>query len=119
VPIFAARGTTAYFGVGSNREPLALDQSDELEVQYACNHAHNMFIDIRAARARPSAALSNREREVLGWVARGKSNGVIAEIRGISYHTVDTLIRRVFAKLGVADRISAAIKGIGAGPVTL
>ena len=52
-------------------------------------------------------------------MARGKSNGVIAEILGISDHTVDTLVRRVFAKLGVGDRISAAIKGIGAGLVTL
>lgn len=119
VPIFAAHGTTAYFGVGSNQAPLALAHSDELEIQYACNHTHNMFVDMRAARAQPNTALSNREREVLNWVARGKSNGVIAEILGISGHTVDTLVRRVFAKLGVGDRISAAIKGIGAGLVTL
>jgi DNA-binding CsgD family transcriptional regulator len=117
-PIFAARATTAYFGIGSNQAPLTLTHSDELEIQYACNHTHNMFVDIRAARALSSAALSNRERKVLGWAARGKSDGVIADILGISDHTVDALVRRVFAKLGVGDRISAAIKGIGAGLVT-
>jgi hypothetical protein len=65
-PIFAARATTAYFGLGSNQAPLTLTHSDELEIQYARNYTHNVFVDIRAARALPSAALSNWEREVLG-----------------------------------------------------
>jgi DNA-binding CsgD family transcriptional regulator len=119
VPIFAAHGTTAYFGVGSDAAALTLTSTDELEIQYACNHAHRMFVDLRAAQAKPQSALSNREREVLTWVARGKSNSVIADILGVSDHTVDTLVRRVFAKLAVSDRISAAIKGIGAGLVSL
>jgi DNA-binding CsgD family transcriptional regulator len=119
VPIFAARGAIAYFGVGSDRAALTLSSTDELEIQYACNHTHRMFVDIRDALAKPQSALSNREREVLTWVARGKSNSVIADILGVSDHTVDTLVRRVFAKLAVSDRISAAIKGIGAGLVTL
>jgi DNA-binding CsgD family transcriptional regulator len=119
VPIFGARGTTAYFGVGSDKAKLNLEHSDELEIQYACNQVHNLFVDMRAARSRPSSALSNREREVLGWVARGKSNAVIGDILGISEHTVDTLVRRCFAKLEVSDRISAAIKGVGMGIVQL
>ncbi len=72
-PIFAARAATASFGVGCDQARLNLK--------------------IRAARALPSAARSNREHAVLGWAARGKGNGVIAEILGISDHTVDTLMR--------------------------
>ena len=61
------------------------------------------------------AALTPREAEVLTWIARGKSNSVIADILGVSPHTVDTLVRRIYGKLEVADRTTAAIHGIGAG----
>jgi len=59
--------------------------------------------------------LSPRETEVLGWVAQGKSNSVIADILELSPHTVDTLIRRIFDKLAVNDRTSAALLGVGSG----
>jgi DNA-binding CsgD family transcriptional regulator len=59
--------------------------------------------------------LSARELEILRWVAQGKSNVVIADILQISSGTVDTYLRRVFEKLNVADRTSAAVKGVGLG----
>jgi DNA-binding CsgD family transcriptional regulator len=63
--------------------------------------------------------LSTREAEVLSWVARGKTNGSIGDILGISAHTVDAHLRRIYLKLGVADRISAALKGLGFGLISL
>lgn len=59
--------------------------------------------------------LSSREAQVLAWVARGKSNATIGEILGISVHTVDAHLRRIYLKLGVFDRISAALRGLGFG----
>jgi DNA-binding CsgD family transcriptional regulator len=61
------------------------------------------------------AALSEREREILLWVTRGKSNNVIGSILGISPSTVDTYMRRIFRKLDVADRTSAAMRAIATG----
>jgi DNA-binding CsgD family transcriptional regulator len=52
-------------------------------------------------------------------VARGKTNGSIGDILGISAHTVDAHLRRIYLKLGVADRISAALKGLGFGLISL
>jgi DNA-binding response OmpR family regulator/DNA-binding CsgD family transcriptional regulator len=52
-------------------------------------------------------ALTLREAEVLSWIARGKSNGDIAEILCISPRTVHKHLERVFAKLGVDSRSSA------------
>ena len=63
--------------------------------------------------------LSSREAEVLTWVAHGKTNASIGEILGISAHTVDAHLRRVYLKLGVADRISAALRGLGFGLISL
>jgi DNA-binding CsgD family transcriptional regulator len=54
-----------------------------------------------------SAVLSNREVEVLRWVAAGKTNAEIAVILGISPHTVKHHVARVIAKLGVENRRAA------------
>ncbi|MEM9988016.1 MAG: helix-turn-helix transcriptional regulator [Pseudomonadota bacterium] len=59
--------------------------------------------------------LSPREREVFQWVARGRRSSIIEEIIGISPNTVDTHLRRIYTKLNVKDRTTAAIQGIGAG----
>ena len=48
-------------------------------------------------------------------MAQGKSNGVIADILSISPGTVDTYLRRIFEKLDVTDRTSAAVKGVSMG----
>ena len=65
--------------------------------------------------AAPRPLLSAREKEVIHWVARGKSNSVIGDILGCSAHTVDTHLRRIFAKLDVSDRISAAVRAVALG----
>ncbi|UWR24097.1 helix-turn-helix transcriptional regulator [Sulfitobacter sp. S190] len=63
--------------------------------------------------------LSPREMEILRWIARGKSTPVIADILGISRHTVDTVMRRLFDKLEVNDRTAAAIEGLRRGHLLL
>ena len=63
------------------------------------------------------AALSEREREIMLWVTRGKSNSVIGSILGISPSTVDTYMRRIFRKLDVADRTSAAMRVLASGAI--
>jgi DNA-binding CsgD family transcriptional regulator len=62
-------------------------------------------------------ALSDREREIMLWVTRGKSNSVIGSILGISPSTVDTYMRRIFRKLDVADRTSAAMRAVAIGAI--
>jgi LuxR family transcriptional regulator/LuxR family quorum-sensing system transcriptional regulator CciR len=85
------------------------------EYQWACQLAHLRYCEMLAPTLGPAPSLSDRETEVLAWVARGKSNETIGEILGISAHTVNAHMRRIFLKLGVFDRITAAIRGIGTG----
>ena len=85
------------------------------EYWQVCQLAHLRFCALVLPTLGPLPKLSQRETEVLGWVARGKSSALIGEILGISGATVDAHLRRIYLKLGVFDRISAAVRGIGIG----
>ena len=58
-------------------------------------------------RAPEENALSQREVDVLTWVARGASNKEIARSLHISEATVKSHLLHIFSKLGVSDRTQA------------
>ncbi|MFB4197017.1 response regulator [Streptomyces carpaticus] len=60
-------------------------------------------------------ALSTRERQVLGLVARGSSNREIAAELFISEATVKTHLAHLYTKLGVNDRAAAVATGYERG----
>lgn len=53
--------------------------------------------------ATPLSALTEREREVLGLVAEGRSNAAVARVLVVTERTVETHMRSIFAKLGIDD----------------
>ena len=53
--------------------------------------------------------LTEREAEVLIWIANGKSNKEIASILDMSPRTVNKHLDRIFGKMGVENRTSAAV----------
>lgn len=59
--------------------------------------------------------LTPREAEVLTLVAKGQTNQQIARTLAISPSTVKRHIRRVSAKLGVRDRVQAAVRTVELG----
>lgn len=67
------------------------------------------------------ARLTERQREVLAWIARGKSPEVVAQIveppisrRGVRFH-----LQRIYERFGVATREQAIVQALKEGDLHL
>jgi DNA-binding NarL/FixJ family response regulator len=69
----------------------------------------------RPERVEPMVPLSPRELDVLRLVARGLDNGEIAAALKISSSTAKNHVSNILAKLGLPNRIQAAIYAVRAG----
>lgn len=59
--------------------------------------------------SRREHGLTAREREVLFWLARGKTNADIAAILGVAPATIGKHLERIYPKLGVENRTAASM----------
>ena len=119
---FPVHGPLGHSGCFSLVFPQGREGSTEEEIRvlkWACQNTHQALCNIQMREFEDKINLTERETEILSWVVRGKSNTVIADILGISHHTVNTYVRRIFLKTGKADRTSVALLGIYQGLVSL
>lgn len=63
--------------------------------------------------ARGELGLTARERQILAWVARGKTNAEVAETLWVAPSTVRKHLENVYAKLGVRTRTAAVTRFLG------
>ncbi len=104
------------------------DQNDVLRAIGAVAHGGAIFSPAIAQRLMqcfanmqpvlpPSAFpdLTEREREILGLIAIGKTNVEIAEILTLSPKTVSNHVSNIFSKLQVVDRAQAVLRARQAG----
>lgn len=69
------------------------------------------------AEKRDVSLLSEREQDVLVQLVKGRSYKMIADALGISYHTVDSHIRKIYEKLHVHNTAEAVSKAVREGLV--
>jgi two-component system nitrate/nitrite response regulator NarL len=60
------------------------------------------------------ATLTEREREILGHLARGQTNKAIARELDISHDTVKLHVRHILSKLNLSSRVEAAVFAVEA-----
>ncbi len=58
--------------------------------------------------------LTEREAEVLYWIAEGKANRDVAEILSLSPRTINKHLEQIYAKIGVENRTTAAVVALRA-----
>ncbi len=67
---------------------------------------------LNGPRRRSDYHLTDREREVLTWVGRGKTSSEIAIILGLSERTVNFHCDQAIKRLGVSNRTQAVAKAV-------
>jgi Response regulator containing a CheY-like receiver domain and an HTH DNA-binding domain len=112
-------GARGYLLKGSAREDIlravhAVGRGDAIFGPALARRLIGYFASGRAG-AVPFGDLTEREREVLELVARGRSNAEIARQLSISAKTVRNHVSNVFAKLQVSDRAQAIVRAREAG----
>lgn len=116
LPLYGPRGRNAYasFDFGY---PIERVSDEKMGIVRSVSQAAHQRVCVLLDAARDPIDLSQRELEVLTWIARGKSFSVIAQILGISQDTVKTYAKRIYAKLDTSDRTGAVVKAIKLGLV--
>ncbi|WFL78780.1 LuxR C-terminal-related transcriptional regulator [Altererythrobacter arenosus] len=111
----APNARSGFVGVGLPADPEAIDEAMIRKVSVAAQLCFQRYCALVSGFSEELPDLSQRELDVIRWIGEGKSNAVIAEILGISKYSVDSYVKRIFAKLGVSDRTAAAVKAVALG----
>lgn len=88
------------------------------DLQLFAVHAQSAAVRLLMPSAEePQPQLSARELEILKWTMEGKSASVVAEILGLSRHTITYHLASVLRKFGVATKHQAVLRAIEMGMV--
>jgi DNA-binding CsgD family transcriptional regulator len=63
-------------------------------------------------RSLRALGLTEREADVLGWIAQGKTDAETGMVLGISPRTVAKHLEHIFDKLGVETRTAAVVRAV-------
>jgi transcriptional regulator EpsA len=85
----------------------AMRQIEHQAQQVRAPRLYSQLIDPKFMREN---ALTEREVEIVEWVAMGKTNSEIGSILGLSLFTVKNHLQRIFKKMNVSNRAQAVAK---------
>lgn len=120
IPLRGPNGSLAAIGAASSAGGVDLDRNTTSYVNLISYQFYTAFQEIeRAGPARHDIRLTDREREVLQWSARGKTRWEISAIMGISENTVLYHLKNAFKKLECNNITAAVLKALYAGYIQL
>ncbi len=116
LPIFGFSNSFGYFSFSKLQKKSNDNNAEDIVLlSHICTSIFRQYLNITSSEDKSIAKLTAREKEVLTWVLKGKSNSSIATILGISEHTVNTYIRRSSNKMNASSKWGAAISGVLTG----
>lgn len=113
VPVYhPEHGPAAVFFVGK-RGPMSIAETAELTLY---GHlVHEKLHQVSAKPAKADSPLTERERECLVWTSVGKTSVEIAQILGLSEHTVNHYLNNAARKFDAVNRTQAVAHGLRLG----
>jgi DNA-binding NarL/FixJ family response regulator len=118
-------GARAYLLKDAPRDELfkairAVNRGESLIQPVVASKVLDRFAELsRQAQSAPPDVLSERELEVLKWMAKGDANKEIAAQLNITDSTVKTHISNIFQKLGAKDRTEAVMNAMRRGIIKI
>ncbi len=109
IPLFGTNNRTGYAFIGFERPKEEFSSILSHQIQALAQTLHVRYC-LMVENLQTQINLTPRELEVLELISFGKSNPEIAIILDISTNTVTGYVSRIFLKLGVSDRVSAAMR---------
>jgi LuxR family quorum sensing-dependent transcriptional regulator len=110
VPAHGPAGAEGFVWMGGSR--LDLPPHHKQIVHLIALYAFDRIRYLNPSIPKRKAVLTSREREVLKWIARGKTAWEIGEILNIAKGTVDAHAQATFRKLGTVNRVHAVAVAI-------
>jgi DNA-binding CsgD family transcriptional regulator len=120
-PIHGPQGCVAIMMFGA-AQALDLSGEDEEALSHVAMALHQRVRRLAAAAIvgfPPPAKLTAREIECLHWVLEGKTNWEIGVVTGVTARTVQFHLGNAARKLGVVNRVQAAVSALIRGDLTI
>ncbi|WP_117191041.1 helix-turn-helix transcriptional regulator [Rhizobium terrae] len=112
-PVHDMSGTRGAVSFAGDAPPFTRQQM--MEMMYISIHVFERLAEIRNLDVRATDMLTDREIDCLNWTAAGKTSAEIADILGLSEHTVNHYLNRAAKKLDTVNRTQAVAKALRIG----
>ena len=112
-----ARGSCSFASAAGRPLPMTILPLAQLAGAFAFEGARRMWRD-KALGPEPHPAITDRQRDCLLWIARGKSDWETSRILGLSEETVIRHIKQARERYGVEKRTSLLIRTLFDGTIS-
>lgn len=112
--LYAANGRKAYFLFSLNTHTPKIDENTLETLHHCCLIAFQKLLPLME-KSDKTPRLTMRENEIIRYIAKGRSNAEIAEITGLSIHTINGYLRRIYLKTQTTNRVSLSFFALHKG----
>ncbi len=108
-------GEQVGFGISRSQVFGTKNMNDLADIYLICSSFHETYMSFYSRVELPN--ITDRETDVLSWSSEGKSDKEIAELLGITGHTVRFHWNNIFRKLGAHSKVQATMIAVKYGLV--
>lgn len=119
IPLRGPHGAIAGIGAASSTGHVDLDKNILSYVNLISHQFYTAFLSLEKTGQSEEIYLTEKEREILQWSAKGKTRWEVGEIMGISENTVIYHLKNIFQKLECNNITMAVLKALYSGIIQL